>query len=479
VVSPGTVVVDLDYSPFESNSNASVHPLAIGCEDGTIKIFHDGQLRSTLKHGSSDSKKMDNINFHSTTTDILASSSDKVIQVWDIQRESLIRDLEAPDQIQSMSWSFDGTKLSTVSKDNYLRQWDPRQKSQISEGICHTGIKPSKVVDLKEEHYIFTTGFSQKREREYAVWDARNLTRAVKLQCIDSSVGMLSPLYDPDADLMFLLGKGDSVIRWLHVDSTRVIDFPSVSVGSSIMAGTLLPKRSCEVMTGEADRLYIATANGSTIIPVSVIVPRRTYADFHADLFPDTRSSVSNASGTDWESGADIVPELVSLNPAMARPKPVVESVANITSELPKPAQKPDSVSNIVKPLAQVNLTNTDSPKASPKTIPKFGTKTSSYRFIDGKASAFCTDLRDISLNNNNETNGFEVNEKYVAFALAGAGGRIGVWSVSKTGRLPVKIPSIICGSELCDFKWNPFCNDQLVTGRWNTVFHPKQIGTH
>lgn len=464
MISPGTVVVDLDYSPF--SNNASTHSLAIGCEDGTIKIFDDALLKSTLKQANSDSKKMDNINFHSTTADIVASSTDKISQIWDIHQESHIRDMESPDQIQSMAWSFDGSKLSTVSKDNYLRQWDPRQKTQIAEGICHSGIKPSKVVDLKEEHFIFTTGFSQKREREYAVWDARNLKQAVKLQCIDSSVGMLSPLYDPDADLMFLLGKGDSVIRWMHVDSTRVIDFPSVSVGSSIMAGSLLPKRSCDVMAGEADRLYIATANGSTVIPVSVTVPRRTYADFHADLFPDTRSSVAAVSGAEWESGANVVPDLMSLNSAMNRPKEVAKSNGTPVPETLKSVQKQDSIPNIVKPFAQVNLANTDSPKASPKAIPKFGTKTSSYRFIDGKATALFTDLKDISLNNNNETNGFEVNEKYVAFALAGAGGRIGVWSVSKTGRLPVKIPLIICGSELCDFKWNPFCNDELVTGR-------------
>jgi coronin-7 len=56
-----------------------------------------------------------------------------------------------------------------------------------------------------------------------------------------------------------------------------------------------------------------------------------------------------------------------------------------------------------------------------------------------------------------NETDGFEVNKEIAAFPVSGSGGRIGLWKLNQTGRLPNKIPCIVNGSDVLDFKLDPF----------------------
>jgi len=50
----------------------------------------------------------------------------------------------------------------------------------------------------------------------------------------------------------------------------------------------IVPKLACDLMAAEVDRVLRATNNA--IIPVGYSIPRKTYRDFHSDLFPDTLS---------------------------------------------------------------------------------------------------------------------------------------------------------------------------------------------
>lgn len=63
-----------------------------------------------------------------------------------------------------------------------------------------------------------------------------------------------------------------------------------------------------------------------------------------------------------------------------------------------------------------------------------------------------------------NESDGFELNNLYFAFQVAGNGGRIAVWKISAPGRLPSKLPCIVNGSDINDFKFNPFDPNVLLT---------------
>lgn len=58
----------------------------------------------------------------------------------------------------------------------------------------------------------------------------------------------------------------------------------------------------------------------------------------------------------------------------------------------------------------------------------------------------------------------FSANVERAAVPLSGGGGKIAVFEMSKPGRLADGvIPSLVNGSNVMDFQWNPFDNSQLV----------------
>jgi coronin-7 len=47
---------------------------------------------------------------------------------------------------------------------------------------------------------------------------------------------------------------------------------------------------------------------------------------------------------------------------------------------------------------------------------------------------------------------------------ISGPGGRVGIINAQKPGRLPTHIPCVVCGSEVTNFKFDPFDHNRLIT---------------
>lgn len=82
--------------------------------------------------------------------------------------------------------------------------------------------------------------------------------------------------------MLYLLGRGDAVIRWFEVSSqgTCTPGALQFTAPTTFIYGTKIPKTACNVMSGEVARLLILASDAKTIIPVSVIVPRKLTSTF-------------------------------------------------------------------------------------------------------------------------------------------------------------------------------------------------------
>lgn len=81
----------------------------------------------------------------------------------------------------------------------------------------HASIKDSRVVWLGEQNRILSTGFDAARVRQVIIRDIRNFNNPEKTLELDCSTGILMPLFDPDTNMLFLAGKGDTTINYLEV----------------------------------------------------------------------------------------------------------------------------------------------------------------------------------------------------------------------------------------------------------------------
>ncbi|KAJ2411584.1 hypothetical protein H4218_006302 [Coemansia sp. IMI 209128] len=162
------------------------------------------------------------------------------------------------------------------------------------------------------------------RERSAALWDQRSLTRPLATLVLQPSTKPLLPLYDEDTQLAYLIEKGDSFVRWVDADpsSARPLsELGSVSLPAQITGCALLPKRRLKVMSGEIARVHLVAENpgtgtGAAVIPVAHVAPRRSYLDFHADLFPDTRAPLPAQTLAQWMANKDASVPRMSLDPA-------------------------------------------------------------------------------------------------------------------------------------------------------------------
>lgn len=106
-------------------------------------------------------------------------------------------------RIQNVTVNFDRLETS-LNFDNYL------PASFYS--IFIVGSKATRAIFLRHG-LVFTTGFSKMSERQYSLRTPDCLDKPIVMVELDTSNGVMFPLYDPDTNLVYLCGKGDSVIR--------------------------------------------------------------------------------------------------------------------------------------------------------------------------------------------------------------------------------------------------------------------------
>ncbi|KAJ8017630.1 Coronin-7 [Holothuria leucospilota] len=124
------------------------------------------------------------------------------------------------DTIQSISWRQDGTLLASSAKDKTIRIIDPRQQTVANETSGHENPKDSRICWFGNQDYILSTGASKSRTREAFYFDVRNLKQKVSSLNFDSSSGVIIPLFDPDTNMLFLAGKGDTSVRFYDICET-------------------------------------------------------------------------------------------------------------------------------------------------------------------------------------------------------------------------------------------------------------------
>jgi len=323
-------VLDFDFNPFNDHIVASVS------EDTTVKIWGlpENGLTSTLTTPlvslETHNRKVGTADFHPTASNILATTgTEPALKLWDIEKGQELYGISnvAADIIQSVSWNTDGSYLAASSKDKKLRVIDPRTEKIAHEWEAHQGPKGFRSLFLsKPVERIYSVGFSKTSERQYSLWDLKNLAEPLATANIDTAAGLLMPFYDNDTAVLFLAGKGDGNIRYYEVtDEGQFVYYLSEYKSNTAQNGMgAMPKRGVDVNACEIDRLFKATAQG-VVEPISFTVPRKS-GQFQEDLFPETSAPVPTLTTEEYKSGKNAPPKLMSLAPGADRP-----SVAHAT----------------------------------------------------------------------------------------------------------------------------------------------------
>eukprot|EP00026_Physarum_polycephalum_P002001 Phypoly_transcript_02005.p1 GENE.Phypoly_transcript_02005~~Phypoly_transcript_02005.p1 ORF type:complete len:941 (-),score=244.83 Phypoly_transcript_02005:204-2969(-) len=457
-------------------------------DDAVVNLWKipEGGLTENLSQPfsslSGHRRSVDTFAFHPSAANVLASgSSDKTVNIWDIEQGKAGLTLSHfGDAVQSISWNYDGSLLVAVSKDKRIRTLDPRANTVVSEGEAHVGQKAMRVVWLGNSPYALSTGFSKTRERQYALWDTADLSKPIKLSTLDSSTGVIAPLFDADTNLIFLGGNGDSAVRVLELaqDAKGVPSLAELTVvaGEPQKGSALLPKRALDVMEVEVARVLRLTAQA--LAPASFTVPRKSKSKFADDLFPNTPGPVAALSAAEWFGGETKAPLLVSLDPEATGNRSsswANESSSSAESTSQAAGSNSYSSNSYSSPsfsspatgspsMEQANIYSPEANVTRTGIVPKI-VRSSKYRHILSKPMQRTKCYDNLKVHGAVSNTIVRANMECFAVPWNGTGGPLAVIPFSQTGRLPTNVPCFEIGSQLLDFDAHPFNTRIFATG--------------
>lgn len=184
------------------------------------------------------------------------------------------------DDIKSVTtgleWSYNGALLGAITKDRILNVFDPRKDGSALSGPAHEGARPQKLTWLGSSNAIFTAGFSKISEREYAVYDLRDLQNPLIRKRLDDLAGIPFPFFDEDSKVLYIAGKGESAVSFYQYssESPNQVDYLLSYKGKDPQKGfSFMPKRVVNVMNCEVARAVRLT--GKVVEYISFKVPRK------------------------------------------------------------------------------------------------------------------------------------------------------------------------------------------------------------
>ncbi|KAJ1908846.1 hypothetical protein IWQ60_011497 [Tieghemiomyces parasiticus] len=466
-------------------------------------------------------RRIESIFFHPTCREIVTTIADKEVKVWDVNRladgaeaAGLGSYPDATDKVSSGCWSANGDLLLTTVKGGTIRLIDPRapttSEANRSTTAGHAGLKPTRIIWLDDTDRFLTTGVSKMRERQIAIWDPRQLAAPLVNRNLDTSTGVLIPQYDADTATLYVAGRGDTTLRWFHVDPSAANPLHEVGQGLvpvQVSGLTLVPKASLDVMGCEIARVGLVGkpltgAPTPALVPVAFHIPRRSHLDFHSELYPNTKSHVTTTSVRDWldyntrpvaRTSLDPTAQLVVKEIAPTPPAPVVATTAGKPDPAEEPVAKarsalaeksvpaiasakttvpipPPSVSvaspSISTPTPMAAAATPTRPAPRPKVVMKAGPK---LKYLQGKTyhpSQHFESVPPPDLALPADTELLAGSNSFLAYPVKGPGGQVAVLPCDRPARQPVngQAPLLATGSAVAQVLFDPFRPEVLIT---------------
>ncbi|XP_063397039.1 coronin-1B-like isoform X1 [Mytilus trossulus] len=343
-------VLDIEWCPHNDDVIASCS------EDCYVKVWQipEGGVNKPLTEPIVDllghQKRVGVVKWHPTAQSILLSGGqDNIIMIWNVGTGEAVVQIDAPDHILSASWNYDGSKFVATCKDKMMRVYDPRSGDMLGEVKAHEGAKPAQAVYLKDGK-IFSAGFSRMSTRQYALWNENDLSEEMMREEIDQSNGVMFPFYDPDTSMIYLIGRGDSIIRYYEVtDEAPYVHYLSLYQCKDAQRGFgYMPKRGLNVNNCEIARFYKLHNSGlCEVIPMTV--PRKSEL-FQDDLYPDTAGDTPAVTADEWLAGKKSDPILISLKDEYVPTQKEQLKVVKKSNILDKPIHKPTAAATPATP---------------------------------------------------------------------------------------------------------------------------------
>lgn len=281
------MIQDLQFNPHYNNVLASTG------EDGCVLLWKLNEVSDDTTYCmlmAGHMKRCTSIQWNPVVKKVVCSiGHDQNILSWDVERGKSIISMHVDNIPQCCKWNIEGSLLAYIDTSSNLKVIDMRLNKTISSVKSHGDSKKPKVTWVDglrgTKYYIISSGFNINHCREIKLWDIRNIEEPVNVIELDSSPSSLYPFYDDGIGLISLLGKGESINRFLFYYSGSIKQLTGARSKFSQGGFGMAPKTQCETSKCEVMKFY--KVESRNVHMGGVMVPRRNKDIFSADLYPD------------------------------------------------------------------------------------------------------------------------------------------------------------------------------------------------
>ncbi|KAL9657713.1 hypothetical protein ABK040_005066 [Willaertia magna] len=316
---------DFDFCPFNnrnevltaSNSENVIKlwklPEIGGNEENSKYLqYNEKDAFLELSDKSSSNATISRVIYHPYIDKSILSVQNEYLHFWDIEKSKIYFSLQnmtisgnkAPT-LESISWSENSNLFFSGNSDRFIRVFDIRQTSKcqssescISTVEAHTSSKPFNIFYCGNG-ILGSVGFNKSGHRELGIYDLRKDLKCLQRLTIDNGAAVLTPFWDNDIKVLYLVGRGDGNIRFYELEDQTMYYLNDINTQSASAAVDWIPKWKVDVNAFELTR-FLKLTNEKTVETISMRVLRKSNIEnyFQEDIFPDTWNG--EAIYTNW-----------------------------------------------------------------------------------------------------------------------------------------------------------------------------------
>ena len=311
-------VLDLEFSPHSSDLLAAAFD---DCMVALYKIPEGGltqHLTQEVQIYQKHMKKVPFVTFNPVASNVLCTGAFLGdIHIWNALTGESYVELKADETPTCVQWNPNGTLIGATTKKKTINIFDPRSNKLIMSHIINEAFHASKFAWLDNEQFV-TLGWNKTKAKMMRLFDIRKVKEDLTAESevtsikIDSSTTVTTPYVDRESKLVYVIAKGEALVRTFDYSTGTFIKGIDFSNGEPSISTVMFDRKCLDYNKLEVDR-FARYVNSHKVFYVSYTIPRRN-PGYDPTLYPPVECGEPALTYEQWVGGETAEPIKKEIN---------------------------------------------------------------------------------------------------------------------------------------------------------------------